>query len=218
MVRIAAAFSEDDLTRYLQIALDLFRDLQFSLQPRFHLEIGLLKMIQAGKLVEIEQALADLGPRAALQLRPRRHRGPHHRHHRLRATLAPQRTGPSPFELDTLKKTGAAPAPSRPLRRPRQPTLPLHRRLARKTARRAQRTRHGLHRRRHRAFPVHASRRRTADPRAQASSRSSMKEADLQKAIAHLGLPRAAHQDHLRRAHQRRPGSRKKKDYQMRMR
>ena len=36
MARIAAAFSEEDLTRYLQLALDLFRDLQFSLQPRFH--------------------------------------------------------------------------------------------------------------------------------------------------------------------------------------
>jgi DNA polymerase-3 subunit gamma/tau len=68
MVRIGNSFAEDDLTRYLQIALDLFTDLQTSLQPRFHLEIGLLKMIQAGRLVEIEQALANLGaagPRSA---------------------------------------------------------------------------------------------------------------------------------------------------------
>lgn len=61
MGKIAASFSEEDLTRYLQLALDLFRDLQFSLQPRFHLEIGLLKMVQAGKLVGIEEALASLG-------------------------------------------------------------------------------------------------------------------------------------------------------------
>jgi len=61
MARIASAFSEEDLTRYLQLALDLFRDLQFSLQPRFHLEIGLLKMIQAGKLTSIEDAIASLG-------------------------------------------------------------------------------------------------------------------------------------------------------------
>ena len=58
MARIAATFSEEDLTRYLQLSLDLFRDLQFSLQPRFHLEIGLLKMVQAGKLMPIEEALA----------------------------------------------------------------------------------------------------------------------------------------------------------------
>src|SRR6185369_8080896 len=62
MARIADAFSEEDLTRYLQLALDLFRDLQASLQPRFHLEIGLLKMIQAGKLTAIEDALASLAP------------------------------------------------------------------------------------------------------------------------------------------------------------
>ena len=56
----AAQFSEEDLTRYLQLALDLFRDLQSSLQPRLHLEIGLLRMVHAGKLQSIEEALASL--------------------------------------------------------------------------------------------------------------------------------------------------------------
>ena len=67
LARIAAMFSEEDLTRYLQLSLDLFRDLQFSMQPRFHLEIGLLKMIQAGKLQSIEEALASFSgePRVA---------------------------------------------------------------------------------------------------------------------------------------------------------
>jgi DNA polymerase III subunit gamma/tau len=60
LAEIAAGFSEEDLTRYLQLTLDLFKDLQFSLQPRFHLEIGLLRLIQAGKLLPIEQALANL--------------------------------------------------------------------------------------------------------------------------------------------------------------
>ncbi len=63
---IAAGFSEEDLTRYLQLSLDLFRDLQFSLQPRFHLEIGLVRLVQAGKLQAIEEALAGL-PRAAAE-------------------------------------------------------------------------------------------------------------------------------------------------------
>jgi DNA polymerase III subunit gamma/tau len=58
LAQIAAQFSEEDLTRYLQLALDLFRDLQSSLQPRFHLELGLLRMVQAGRLVSIEEALA----------------------------------------------------------------------------------------------------------------------------------------------------------------
>jgi DNA polymerase-3 subunit gamma/tau len=102
----AAGFSEEDLTRYLQLSLDLFRDLQFSLQPRFHLELGLVRLVQAGRLLPIEQALADLGagpghgspapppgPRAVPSPKP-----------------APARTGPSPFEIDRAKK--AAPRPS----------------------------------------------------------------------------------------------------------
>jgi DNA polymerase-3 subunit gamma/tau len=61
LAEVARGFSEDDLTRYLQLTLDLFKDLQASLQPRLHLEIGLLRLIQAGKLQPIEEALADLG-------------------------------------------------------------------------------------------------------------------------------------------------------------
>jgi DNA polymerase-3 subunit gamma/tau len=56
----AAQFSEEDLTRYLQLTLDLFKDLQFSLQPRLHLEIGLLKLVHVGRLLPIEEALAAL--------------------------------------------------------------------------------------------------------------------------------------------------------------
>jgi DNA polymerase-3 subunit gamma/tau len=70
MKGIAAAFSEEDLTRYLQLSLDLFRELQYSLQPRFHLEIGLLKMVQAGKLVAIEEALAGLPAGASVAPAP----------------------------------------------------------------------------------------------------------------------------------------------------
>jgi len=109
LTRISASFTEEDLTRYLQLALDMFRDLQFSLQPRFHLEIGLLKMVQASKLIPIEEALASLGTAPA----PPQSRPP------VPVASAPpksvqpppQRTGPSPFELDRAKKT-AAPVPS----------------------------------------------------------------------------------------------------------
>src|SRR5450755_4222760 len=61
LAETGARFSEEDLTRYLQLTLDLFRDLQFSLQPRFHLELGLLRMVQAGRLLPIEEALAGMG-------------------------------------------------------------------------------------------------------------------------------------------------------------
>ncbi|MGO9094133.1 MAG: DNA polymerase III subunit gamma/tau [Bryobacteraceae bacterium] len=61
LAQIAAGFSEQDLTRYLQLTLDLYRDLQFSWQPRLHLELGLVRLVEAGKLVLIEEALAGLG-------------------------------------------------------------------------------------------------------------------------------------------------------------
>jgi DNA polymerase III subunit gamma/tau len=61
LAEVSSGFSEEDLTRYLQLTLDLFKDLQSSLQPLLHLEIGLLRLVQAGKLLPIEEALADLG-------------------------------------------------------------------------------------------------------------------------------------------------------------
>ena len=61
MLLAASQFSEDDLTRDLKLALDLFRDLQSSLQPRLHLEMGLLRLIHARRLQPIEEAIAVLG-------------------------------------------------------------------------------------------------------------------------------------------------------------
>jgi len=92
---IGAAFSEEDLTRYLQVSLDLFTDLQASLQPRFHLEIGLLKLVQAGRLTSIELALAGLSPEKPAPAVPA-----------AKPSAPAIRTGPSPFELDRAKKAG----------------------------------------------------------------------------------------------------------------
>lgn len=68
MAEISAAFSEEDLTRYLQITLDIFKDLQTSLQPRLHLEIGLLKLVHAGRMGTIEEALSQIGKAAPAPL------------------------------------------------------------------------------------------------------------------------------------------------------
>jgi len=61
MLTAARQFTEDDLTRDLKLSLDLFRDLQSSLQPRLHLEMGLLRLIHASRLQPIEEAIATLG-------------------------------------------------------------------------------------------------------------------------------------------------------------
>ncbi len=60
LLETAALFSEEDLTRYLNLTLDLYKALQSSLQPRLHLELGLIKLVQAGRLQSIEQAIAQL--------------------------------------------------------------------------------------------------------------------------------------------------------------
>ncbi len=112
LAAIAGGFSEEDLTRYLQLSLDLFRDLQYSLQPRFHLEIGLVRLVQAGRLLPIEQALAGLGP--APVARPAAPSAPQALPAQAPRTAPPpaappRPSGPSPFELDRAKKAGTRP-------------------------------------------------------------------------------------------------------------
>ena len=67
----AKDFSEEDLTRYLNLSLEMYKALQSSLQPRLHLELGLIKLVQAGKLQSIEEALAGMG-----NLKPRNPKEP----------------------------------------------------------------------------------------------------------------------------------------------
>lgn len=57
---IAERFSERDLTRYLNVMLEVFGQLQHSLQPRFHLELGLLRLIHASRMSTVEQAISEL--------------------------------------------------------------------------------------------------------------------------------------------------------------
>jgi DNA polymerase-3 subunit gamma/tau len=111
---IAQSFSEEDLTRYLQISLDLFHDLQFSLQPRFHLELGLVRLVQAGRLMPIEQALAEIQGPAGTQGLGAKGQGPGE-------TRPAPRTGPSPFETDSAKKAAPLPAPRPPTPGPQSP-------------------------------------------------------------------------------------------------
>jgi DNA polymerase III subunit gamma/tau len=65
LLATSALFTEEDLTRYLNLTLDVYKALQTSLQPRLHLELGLVKLVQAGKLQSIEEALAGLGKAGA---------------------------------------------------------------------------------------------------------------------------------------------------------
>lgn len=105
LATFAENFSEDDLTRLLQLSLALYSELHHSPSPRFHTELGLLKLVHARRLVPVEELLSRMEsgagtggstPPPASRSSPVRGRGP------------------SPFEADTARKRTApvAPVPS----------------------------------------------------------------------------------------------------------
>jgi DNA polymerase III gamma/tau subunit len=53
-------FSEEDLTRFFQILLHTDEDLRRKPDARLHLEMGLLRMVNAARLAPLEELLADL--------------------------------------------------------------------------------------------------------------------------------------------------------------
>jgi DNA polymerase-3 subunit gamma/tau len=61
IARAAAAFSEEDLTRFFEILLETHDDLRRKPDERLHLEMGLLRMVNAARLAPLEQVLAELG-------------------------------------------------------------------------------------------------------------------------------------------------------------
>jgi DNA polymerase-3 subunit gamma/tau len=71
--RTALLFTEEELTRNLQIALRTFDDLNYRQEQRFHLELGLLKLIHAQRLLPMEELLSGIGTvRSASPVSPHR--------------------------------------------------------------------------------------------------------------------------------------------------
>ncbi len=58
VARVADRFSEEDLTRFMQIMLRTHNDLGYKQEQRFHLELGLLKLVHAQRLLPLEQLLS----------------------------------------------------------------------------------------------------------------------------------------------------------------
>jgi DNA polymerase-3 subunit gamma/tau len=58
--RTALLFTEEELTRNLQIVLRTFDDLNYRQEQRFHLELGLLKLIHAQRLLPLEELLSGI--------------------------------------------------------------------------------------------------------------------------------------------------------------
>jgi len=70
VARVAELFSEEDLARHLQIVLRTHGELGYRQEQRFHLELGLLKMAHAQRLLPIEQLLSEVTLTAPSTARP----------------------------------------------------------------------------------------------------------------------------------------------------
>jgi DNA polymerase-3 subunit gamma/tau len=113
----AAGFSEEDLLRFFHVLLQTERDLRWSPQPRLHLELGLLKLVQAERLIPLEEVLAELTGGAAPARLPARSQSarasePAASAPAVRPESAPQpatrRAGGSDLPAETVEKIKAA--------------------------------------------------------------------------------------------------------------
>ncbi|MFY9644736.1 MAG: DNA polymerase III subunit gamma/tau [Terriglobales bacterium] len=113
--RIAELFSEEDLTRHLQIMLRTHSELGYRQEQRFHLELGLLKMAHAQRLLPLEQLLSEAAasssgsprtaPRPVLApSSPPRSLSPPAETRRTEAPLSARSNPVSPFAADSARK------------------------------------------------------------------------------------------------------------------
>jgi DNA polymerase III subunit gamma/tau len=127
VARVAELFGEEDLTRHLQIMLRTHGELAYKQEQRFHLELGLLKMAHAQRLLPVEQLLSEavsaqpsLPPRAGKptivgpgfetrSAEPRRPEAPGSRPNRVSPFAADSARKGTPRQEDTA--TAAAPGP-----------------------------------------------------------------------------------------------------------
>jgi len=58
LVALSENFTEESLMRYMEILLQLHQQLRFSMEPRFQMELGLLKLVDAERLVSVEELLS----------------------------------------------------------------------------------------------------------------------------------------------------------------
>jgi DNA polymerase-3 subunit gamma/tau len=70
VARVAERFSEEDLTRFLQILLRAYNDISYRADQRFHLELALLKLVHAQRLLPVEELLSGMQSQAGRSVKP----------------------------------------------------------------------------------------------------------------------------------------------------
>ena len=100
----ATRFSEEDLLRFFQVLLRTESELRWSPHPRLHLELGLLKLVQAERLVPLEEMLAELSGKPTPSAPATRPGGD--------ASRSPQWSNPAPLPRKASPTPVAAAGPS----------------------------------------------------------------------------------------------------------
>ena len=122
VAQAASLFSEEDLTRFLNIILRTHDELGYRQEQRFHLELGMLKLVHAHRLLPLEELLSQTPataakpqvPSSAARINEVRSAAPSGglkpastSPFASTATARPQQ--PSPFELDRARKGRSEP-------------------------------------------------------------------------------------------------------------
>ena len=108
VVRVAELFSEEDLARHLQIMLRTHAELGYRQEQRFHLELGLLKMAHAQRLLPIEQLLSEAAAPGVARPAGKPSVVPDLRKPEI-APVARTSNQVSPFAADSARKSGSKP-------------------------------------------------------------------------------------------------------------
>jgi DNA polymerase-3 subunit gamma/tau len=101
-------FSEEDLTRFFQILLHTDEDLRRKPDARLHLEMGLLRMVNAARLAPLEELLAELEGESPVASTPARSSSAS-----AQAPPMARASAPSAFGAATSRGAAAAAAPAR---------------------------------------------------------------------------------------------------------
>ena len=113
VARVAALFEEEDLTRYLQIMLRTHSELGYRQEQRFHLELGLLKMAHAARLLPLEQLLSESAGAVAQRPLGKPSMVPEIRRTDpspvARSSSVSASSNVSPFAADSARKSGSKP-------------------------------------------------------------------------------------------------------------
>jgi DNA polymerase-3 subunit gamma/tau len=108
LAELANLFGEEDLARFFNLLLRTESEMRYSLQPRFHLELGLMKLVHARRLASLEALLAQLGQPGLVEKT---------------MGAAPKNLGPGPVRSVQLKTQAAVP-PQESVKSPVAPAPP----------------------------------------------------------------------------------------------